>query len=143
MNAAHAQMFDFDTPSAPGPRVGSGRLVDERSESWERTYATLIHGGAVVCCFIGIPIVLPLIMWLVKGKESPLVDDHGREQVNMQISVILMTLICVVLAIPTLGIALLFLMVYYVVTVIGVVRGMIAASNGEYFRYPMTIRLIS
>ena len=143
VNAAHAQMYDFDTPAAgPLPRSSNDRVVDERAESWERTYATLLH-ASVLLSFVLFPVIPTLIMWLIKRGDSPLVDDHGREQLNMQIGAILMTLICGVLTPFTLGLSAAFLVVYYIILAIGVFKAMFAASNSEYYRYPMTIRVIS
>ncbi len=41
------------------------------------------------------------------------------------------------------GIGMLAWLVWVVVAIIALVRGAVAASNGEYFRYPMTIRFIN
>ena len=30
--------------------------------------------------------IVPLVLWLLKRKESPLVDHHGKESINFQIS---------------------------------------------------------
>ena len=82
----------------------------------------------------------PLIMWLVKKDQSSFVDDRGKEALNFQISLILYLIASAVLIIVLIGILLII-----VVGVAGIVLTIIAAvraSEGEEYRYPMTIRLV-
>lgn len=120
------------------------RIVDPEVEPWEQTYSTIMHlallGNLVAP---GLIVIAPLIMWLIKKEESPFVDDHGREALNFQISLVLMWLIVVpLLTIVTCGIGALGFIVITVVSFIGMIQGSMAASRGEYYRYPMCIRLI-
>ena len=41
------------------------------------------------------------------------------------------------------GIGLIAWLVWAIVAFIALIRGSVAASNGEYFRYPMTIRFLN
>ena len=81
---------------------------------------------------------MPLVLWLVRKDDSPYLDDHGRETVNAVISFILYHVAAVITLV---GIVL--LPVLYVIGVVSVIRGAVAAGRGEYFRYPLTIRFIS
>jgi uncharacterized protein len=91
----------------------------------------------------------PLIMWLMK-REEPAVDAHGKESVNFQIAITIYTFSAVVLWIALtvfLGpVGLVFGILAFVglalFDIISVVRGAIAASRNEPFRYPLSIRLI-
>jgi uncharacterized Tic20 family protein len=79
----------------------------------------------------------PLICWLVKRDQSPLVDANGKESLNFQISMTIYALISGLLVFVLIGIPLLF-----VILVLDVVFAIIAAvktSNGEPYRYPLTI----
>jgi uncharacterized Tic20 family protein len=90
--------------------------------------------------FLFAPFVLaPLVLWLVKKDESSFVDDHGREVLNLLLSALVFTVGLGL--IPILGWAV--LATWYLVTAVKLVRGAVASSNGEYFRYPMTIRFLS
>lgn len=145
MNAVPMYGFEQGGPSAGsayGEHRSSARLVDAHAKTCQKNFAIFIHATAFAASFFAIPVLFPFLIWIFKKNECPFIDDHGREQMNFQLSFILMSLICVILAIPTLGLAALFYLFYLVVSIIAVVRSMIAASNGEYFRYPMTIRLI-
>jgi len=47
---------------------------------------------AVLAVYMGIPfgnILGPLIIWLVKKDEFPLVDEQGKESLNFQISMLI------------------------------------------------------
>jgi uncharacterized Tic20 family protein len=89
---------------------------------------------------IGVPfgnILGPLIAWMIKRDEYPLVDDQGREALNFQISMTIYSLICAVLIIT---IPLIFVLLVFDIVV--TIMAALAANKGEYYRYPMTIRLI-
>jgi uncharacterized Tic20 family protein len=80
-------------------------------------------------------------LYMVKKDESPFVAEQSRESLNFQISVCIYWLISGVLVLILVGFLLLA-----VVWVAGVVLTIIASvktSNGEAYRYPLTIRLIS
>ena len=109
------------------------------ASSDERTWAMLCH-LSTFAGLIGVPfghILGPLIAWMIKRDEYPLVDDQGREALNFQISMTIYSLICAVLIIT---IPLIFVLLVFdiVVTIMAALR----ANKGEYYRYPMTIRLI-
>ncbi|HTD36062.1 MAG TPA: DUF4870 domain-containing protein [Candidatus Limnocylindrales bacterium] len=80
----------------------------------------------------------PLVCWLVKRNESPLVDRNGKESLNFQLSMTIYMIISTVLIFVLIGIPLLF-----VVAILDLVFSIIAAvktNNGEDYRYPLTIR---
>ncbi len=90
----------------------------------------------------------PLIVWQMKKNEFPNVDIHGKESVNFQLSVLIYLVaggaICLALAVFCVGYLLLpvLALIPIVAIVLTVIAG-IKANNGEYYRYPLTIRLIS
>jgi uncharacterized Tic20 family protein len=129
------------------PKQRHQRIVDPDAPSGERSYATLIHLSPlaihlslVALPFIGSTIVLPVILWLIRRNDSPFLDDHGKEAVNFQISLALYALVSGVLVFC--GIGVLLLVAVYVIGVIGCIMAAVAAHRGQFFRYPMTIRLI-
>ena len=104
---------------------------------------------AAVFGFVG-----PLLVWLFKREEHPFTDHHTKEALNFQLTVLLVLVLSVLLAIPvvifgvlTLGLGLILvgalavvaLVAWIVLPIIGAVK----ASNGEGYRYPLTIRFIS
>lgn len=87
---------------------------------------------------LGIGLLVPLIIYLVKKDESPDVAHHSREALNFHISITIYSLVCAVTCvgiflIPVIGIAAM------VFSIIAAVR----ASDPVPYRYPLTIRLVS
>ncbi len=132
-------------PASPAMKTqtNTDRLVDADSSSDERTYALLLHLSLLAHLVTGgLGVLVPVVMWLIKKGDSPFIDDHGREAINFQISLILYTLMTGVLAIITCGVAAILIIGVYVLAIVGMIMAAGAANRGEYFRYPATIRLI-
>src|SRR5438874_10498659 len=79
---------------APSDGGANGRAVDERAQEWERLYALFNH-LSLLTFHVMLPVVPALVMWLIKRDRSPFVDDHGREAVNFQISLVLYALVVI------------------------------------------------
>ena len=117
----------------------------------ERTWATAAHWSALVAAFLALAFLGPLLVLLVKGTDSPWVRRNAVESLNFQLSMLIYgfagTLVAIVLAVLTLGLGLLliiplalaFAAFWLVMTIIGAVK----AGNGEDYRYPLTIRMVS
>jgi uncharacterized Tic20 family protein len=86
-------------------------------------------------------IVGPLIVWLVKRDESPLVDDQGKESLNFQLSMLVYYLAATLLVIVLIGIPL--LVALFVFQLVEIVVASVRANKGELYRYPLTIRFVS
>lgn len=117
----------------------------------ERTWAMAAHLSALVMV-IGIPsLVGPLVVWLVKRDHSAFVDDQSKEALNFNLSVLVYAIvggvIASLLAIVTLGIGIILVVPIVLVAaaawLVLVIVGAVRASNGEAYRYPLTIRFIS
>ncbi len=125
-------------PSQLHAQSSPQRLRDEGLTDSDRKYALAIHLTALLGVFIHLALLVPLVLWLVRKQESAYVDDHGREMMNVFLTALVLVPVCVVTII---GIPL--AIAWAITTFIGFIRGAIAASRGEYFRYPMTIRFLS
>ncbi len=88
-----------------------------------------------VISFFGFAV--PLILWAVRKDHRRFDDDHGREVLNFWISQAILHL---GLALTVVGVAL--WPVLWIVALVSMVRGAGAAGRGEYFRYPMTFRMM-
>lgn len=107
----------------------------------ERLWAGMAHWGSIVGAFIVFAFLAPLLVLLVKGKESPFVRRHAVESLNFQISMLIYGVISAILILVLIGLILLAgLAVLWIVTVI---MASVKASNGEDYRYPLTIRFVS
>jgi uncharacterized Tic20 family protein len=85
-------------------------------------------------------LVGPLIVWLVKRDDHPFINEQGKEAVNFQITMMGAAILCVPLIFVAIGILLLPLIGIFdlVMTIIAGIK----ASNGEHWRYPLTIRFV-
>lgn len=101
----------------------------------ERTLGMLAHLLAIVSHFIG-----PLIVWLIKKDESKFVDHHGKEVLNFMITVFIAELCCIPLLFVLVGFVLLPLV--GLIALVFLILASIAAYNGQYYRYPLSIRLL-
>ena len=134
------------------PTNERGRLYDPDVADDHRTYALLTHLSLVAHAFLPyISILIPIIMWQTKKSESRFINDHGKEAVNFQISLVLYSIvlpvIVLILGVLTFGLGLLLMIpaifLPFVLGIVGMIMSMTAANRGEYYRYPMTIRFIS
>jgi hypothetical protein len=85
-------------------------------------------------------VLAPLIVWLLKRGDSPEIDAHGKEALNFQISMLIYNVIAGVFCLVLIGFLLLPLL--WVLNAVFVIIAAIKASDGELYRYPMTIRFI-
>ena len=108
----------------------------------EQNWAMGCHLSALVGFVIPFGnIVGPLIVWLIKRGEMPLVDSHGKEALNFQITVSIAILICIPLMFVLIGIPLMFAIGLgaLVLTIMAAVK----VSNGDFdYQYPFAIRLL-
>ena len=118
----------------------SGRLQDRGLNSSDRTVAMWMHMSVLLAFVVIGPLagIAPLVLWLARRDTSPFADDHGREVVNMSITGLILSCVAAVTA----GIGLILWVPWLIFALVGVVRGAMAANNGEYFRYPMTFRFL-
>ena len=107
-----------------------------------RTWCVLCHAAALLGLFLHFlgHILGPLIVWLVKRGDSPEVDAHGKESLNFQISMLIYDAIAAILCIVLIGIPILIAL--WVLNTVLVIIASIQASEGKFYRYPITIRLI-
>lgn len=127
-----------DTPLAGCCRIERpARLRQTGVTETERNFSIAMHLSPLAAFLFALAIFVPLVVWLVRKDESAFNDDHGRELINALVSFFLYHLVAAVTVI-----GLLALPVLYVVGIISLIHGAIAAGRGEYFRYPMTIRFL-
>ena len=118
-------------PPLPAPAVTNVRL-----------WSVFCHASALLGVFLHFPghVLGPLIVWLAKRDESPQLDAHGKEAVNFQLSMLLYTVISGVFCLVLIGFV--FLAILWVLNAVFVIIASIKASDGKFYRYPMTIRFI-
>lgn len=115
-----------DYPTVPDP-------VPSESRGW----ATAAH----LIPLIGLGFIAPLVIWLMKRDEDPFVGYHAREALNFQISLIIYVIGSIVLMFVLIGLILLPVVLVFALVVM-IIAG-IKAANGEFYRYPLTLRFVT
>ena len=100
-----------------------------------RTMAMLAHLLGIFFGFLG-----PLVIWLIKRADMPMVDRHGKEALNFQITVTIASFLCGLLTFIGIGLVLLFVLL--VADAVLVIMAAVKTSRGEAFSYPFTWRLL-
>jgi uncharacterized protein len=82
----------------------------------------------------------PLVIWLIKKDQMPFVDHHGKEALNFQITLAIAFMVA--------GLAVFCIIGPFLIPIIGLadlifsIIACVAASKGEYYKYPVSLRLI-
>ena len=102
----------------------------------DKLWAVLSH----LSFFLGVPFILPLVVYLVMRKESEYIAENAREALNFHISVLIYGVCCIPLVLIIIGVPLLILI--GVSSLILAVVAAVVASDGLCYRYPLTLRLV-
>jgi uncharacterized protein len=120
---------------APPQAAVSPPPVDQDAAT--RQWAMFLHLSQLAGYIIPLAgMVVPIILWQIKKKDLPGIDEHGCHAVNWIITELIAMIICVILIFVVIGIPMLI-----VVAILGVIFPIIAAVkayNGEVWKYPMT-----
>jgi uncharacterized Tic20 family protein len=109
----------------------------------DRQLIVLTHLSQLVTLVIGFgSLILPLVLWLTNKDKVYEMDQHGKNILNFQISLLIYALICVPL-ILLLGLGLVGLIVLGIISIIFPIVNAIKASNGETPKYPLSLSFIS
>jgi len=107
----------------------------------ERTWAMICHLAAFAGYIIPFGhIIGPLVVWLLKRDELPAVDFHGKEALNFQLSMTIYMLIAGLLYLVYIGIPIYIGLAILHIAMITIAA--VKAYGGEYFRYPLSMRLV-
>ena len=138
----------MSTPD-PAATASSPSLPGAEERNWAMAaHLSALAGGLLSGFFGGLGVFVgPLVVWLIKKDTMPFVDEQGKEALNFNITCAIAFLILIVFSVMTLGIGLLLTVplwlavgiFWLVVTIIAAVK----TSNGEHYRYPISLRLIS
>ena len=134
---------------ASPPPYGSDQSAGPLSQD-DKTWALAAHIGSLVAAYIALGFLAPLLVMVMK-KDRPFVRRHAVESLNFQISLLIYfavgTVIMLVVALLTFGVGLLLLvpvaLVLGLLALLFIILATVKASNGEDYRYPLTLRFIS
>ena len=116
--------MDSTAPSLSSPRGN------------EKIWALLSH----LSWFIGMPFLLPIVVYLAMKGDSAYVADNAREALNFHLSLLIYALCCIPLVWILVGIPLLII-IGLASLALAVVAAM-KASDGGCYHYPLTLRLV-
>ena len=101
----------------------------------ERTMAILSHILNLL-----VPLLAPLIIYLIKKDESAYVAEHAKESLNFQITMAICFMISTILTIIIIGAFLLVILAF--LSIILVIIASVKASDNKMYRYPINFRFI-
>jgi uncharacterized protein len=127
-------------PPPGGPPPGGPPGQRPLPPDQERLWAMLAHLLSFVAAWIALGFVAPLVVMLVFGPRSAYVRAHSVESLNFNLSWLLYSVVGVLLIFIAIGFFILLALgiAYVVLIVIASIR----ANNGEFLRYPLTIRFV-
>jgi uncharacterized Tic20 family protein len=134
----------------------------------ERNWAMAAHLSALVA-IAGLPfghVLGPLVVYLVKGHESEFVGEHARASLNYQITISVFAIVATIVAVAaTLGFIVpmssssesttagfnlaalwiafaIFVLLALLGSILFIILGTLAASEGRPYTYPFAIRFL-
>jgi uncharacterized Tic20 family protein len=127
-------------PPPGGPPPGGPPGQQPLAPDQERLWAMLAHLLSFVAAYLFLGFVAPLVVMLVFGPRSAYVRAHAVESLNFNLSWLLYAIVGLLLLV--IGIGVLILLALGIAYVVLIVIASIRANNGEFFRYPLTIRFV-
>ena len=85
-------------------------------------------------------VIGPLAVWLTRRDRDPFIDQAGREALNFGISIAIYGVVALVAALMLVGIPLLIVGVIAWVVLASLAAA--KASQGQSYRYPLTMRFV-
>ena len=96
-----------------------------------------------MCAILGGGILgwlVPLIIFLIKKDESPFVRDQAAQALNFQLLVLIGYVVSSMLMLVIIGY--LFWFALWVVSIVLGIMGGMAASRGEWYRFPFNVNWV-
>ena len=109
--------------------------VQTEVSSNDKNLVVLTHLSGILFSFIP-----SLIVWLL-NKDSVYVNNQAREALNFQITILIAYVVSYILVLVLIGFV--FMGIIWIANIILCILAAVAASKGESYRYPFTLRLIS
>jgi uncharacterized Tic20 family protein len=139
-------------PSSTPTPTSFAPLVATADPKAERNWCMWCHMSALGGLVVPFGNLLgPLIIWQMKRNEFPALNDHGKEALNFQLSVLIYMMgggvLSFILAITCIGAILIPLVllalgaIHLGALALSIVAG-VKGGEGVLYRYPLTLRLI-
>jgi uncharacterized Tic20 family protein len=112
----------------------------------DRNWAAASHWGTLVAAWLAMGFLAPLVIMLTVGNQSAYVRRHAVESLNFQISLLIYSAAAVLFSIVTIGLGLLVVLpvglVAAIAALVFIIVASVRATNGEDYRYPLTLRFV-
>jgi uncharacterized Tic20 family protein len=128
-------------PTAPLTSMAPAVRPTGTTDASERNWAVAAHVSGFVAAYVALGFLGPLVVMLTGGSRSAYVRRHAVEALNFNISVLLWLAVSGLLTVVLIGFPM--LLGVGILYVVASIRGAMAASRGEEYRYPLTVRLVS
>ena len=113
----------------------------------DRNWASASHWGTLVAAWLAMGFIAPLVIMLTVGNQSPFVRRHAVESLNFQISLLIYSAVAILFSLLTFGLGLIIViplgLIVLVLVLVVLIQASVKAGNGEEYRYPLTLRLVS
>lgn len=108
----------------------------------EKQWGMFTHLAALATFVLPVAgnIIGPLVIYLIKKDEYEFVNEQGKEVLNFQITWSIIFAISTIMTIV--GIGMLMLIGFGIAWLVLVIAAAVTASNGQYYRYPFTIKFL-
>lgn len=108
----------------------------------DRQLIVITHLSQLITLVIGFgSLILPLILWATNKEKVHQMDEHGKNIINFQLSILIYSIICIPL-ILLLGLGFFGLIALAFIAIIFPIINAVKASNGETPSYPLSINII-
>jgi len=98
----------------------------------EKLWSVLTHAVAIV-----VPVIVPLIAYLVLRDRGPFVRHHTGQALNFQLTMLIAYVVGFVTA--GLGVGVLIIWAVIILVLVFGILAAVATSRGEFYRYPIAI----
>ena len=102
----------------------------------DKIWSMLCHLSAL----LGVGLVLPIVVYLAMRRESEYVAANARAALNFHLSLLIYAICCIPLVFVFIGVPI--LMAMGVGSLVLSIMAAMKASNGEAYRYPLTLSLV-
>jgi uncharacterized Tic20 family protein len=121
--------------STPPPANPYATPPQPMSPGDEKTWSILVHLGGIFLAWLA-----PLIGYILLKDRGPFVRAHVVTALNFQLTLLIAYVVGVVSSLFFVG--LLVILAAAILAVIFSIMAAVAASNGQYYRYPLTIEFV-
>jgi uncharacterized Tic20 family protein len=101
----------------------------------EKTWSILVHLGGIFLAWLA-----PLVGYLALKDRGPFVRAHVVTALNFQLTLLIAYVVGVVSSLFIVGI--LVILAAAVLGIVFSIMAAVAASNGQYYKYPMSIEFV-